>query len=325
MPEQLAVDLAWLGGGATFAWLICAFAQLAACAPLPWARARIAPRCASAADERDASRRRRLVLALFFALLLTAPPGVIAGCSAHAIQASIAVEAGAMAGLIYASRFDFTRRVRAVARCAGALSSSVIAGAFVLFFLRPELAAGARVALFAAVASSAVLAGGAFGVFAGSRRIPHRGARIAFHRGDAAMYGIALSLGIALGCAFVSAQARPEFGVSVLIGASVLGAALGARLMSGTHHSRRLRLRMKAKPLQERWRTAFQASFADVSDEWLVAACGGGTFAPAWLPDIDDSNGGARRAHLHTAQETPRRRRRSSSRRGAPRQRQAPD
>lgn len=319
MPEQLAVDLAWLGGGAAFAALICAFAQLAAFLPSHFARARSTPRCANADHARDALHKQRLVCAMSLALLLTLPPVALAAASSHAIQASMAVEAGVIAGLIFASRRDFARRARAVALGGGVLGVGLIAGAFALFFLRADLAAFARVALFVAVALGAVLAGGAFGVFGSPRAAPI--ARVAVTGIDPFTLGAAILLGIALGFAFASAQARPEFGASVLMGASVLGAALGARLMSGAHKPRRSRLPNTPQSLQQRLRATFNASFAGVSDEWLVAACGGGTFAPAWLTDIDASNGGVPRAQHHASQDLPRRRR---SRRGALRQRQGP-
>jgi hypothetical protein len=320
MPEQLAGDLAWLGAGALFAWPGCAFAQLAALAPVRARRFRAAPRCARRAD---VPHKHRLAFAISFALLLTVPPGVIAAGWMHAADATVAVEAGVLAGLCLAGRRDLTRRARTAALLGGVSGASVLIGAFVGFLLQPERGAGERVALFVAAATGALLIGGALSLF--SRGAQARGAvrrRVPFGRGDRVMHLIALLLGAALGYGFLSARASPDFELSVLVAASVLCAALGARLMSGARRPRLARTgAVEAPPSREPFSATFNASFAGVPDELLVAACGSGAFEPAWLAASDTPHGGAGRAGHHASQDLPRRRR---SRGGALRQRQGP-
>ncbi|WP_321926057.1 hypothetical protein [Paraburkholderia guartelaensis] len=320
MPEQLAGDLAWLGAGALFAWLGCAFAQLAALAPVRARRSRAAPRCAGRAG---APHKHRLAFAISFALLLTVPPGVIAAGGMHAADATVAVEAGVLAGLCLAGRRDLTRRARTAALLGGVSGASVLIGAFVGYLLQPERGAGERVALFVAAATGALLIGGALSLF--SRGAQARGAvrrRVPFGRGDRVMHVIALLLGAALGYGFLSARASPDFELSVLVAASVLCAALGARLMSGARRPRLARTgAVEASPSRQPFSATFHASFAGVPDELLVAACGSGAFEPAWLAASDTPQGGAGRAGHHASQDLPRRRR---SRGGALRQRQGP-
>lgn len=316
MPEQWAADLAWLGGGAIFAGLMCAFAQFAALLParLQRSHAPLQPRCG-----RDAPHKSRVVIAISFALLLTVPPGVIAAGGTHAIDATVAVQIGVMAGLVCASRHEFSAYVRAVALCGIAMGAMLIGGAFLALLLSADLALSARAACFSSVATGAMLAGGALGAFAHRARGP-QAVRIPFNRVDRAVHVVALLLGVALGWRFIAVRTSPECSISVLIAASVLGAALGARLMSGAHKTRDSRLRAKPRSVPELFRSTFHASFAGVSDERLVAACVGGMFEPAWLDSSDDS-GDAGRSHHHAPRDLPRRRR---SRRGALRQRQGP-
>ncbi|WP_069261630.1 hypothetical protein [Paraburkholderia nodosa] len=323
MPEQLAGDLAWLGAGALFAWLGCAFAQLAALAPVrawPLSRSRSTPSCARRAG---APRRHRLAFAISFALLLTVPPGVIAAGWMHGPDATVAVEAGVLGGLCLAGRRDHTPGARTAALLGGVSGASVLIGAFVGYVLQPERSAGERVALFVAAATGALLTGCAL-------RLLSRGAqasgsvrrRVPFGRGDRVMQVIALLLGAALGYEFLSARASPDFEISVLVAASVLCAALGVRLMSGARRPRLARTgAVEASPPREPFSATFHASFAGVPDELLVAACGSGAFEPAWLAASDTPHGSGGRAGHHASQDLPRRRR---SRGGALRQRQGP-
>lgn len=315
MPEQLAVDLAWLGGGATFAWLICAIAQVSALVPGKRRRER-RPSCCP----HDATHKSRVAVALSFALFLTVPAGLIAAGSAHAASATIAVEIGVMTGLVCASGRDFTARTRAVALCGCALGAVLAGGAFFAFLWRTELAAPARLACFAAVATGAMSMGGALGAFAHRARML-RATRIPFGGFDRLVHAVALALVAVLGFGFVVLRAAPEFGVSGLIAAALLCAALGARLMSGAYKSPGARLRSPPRPFRELFRSAFQASFAGVSDERLVAACVGGTFEPAWIDSGGDLHGAETRSHQHALRNLPRRR---HNRRGALRQRQGP-
>ncbi|HTR11009.1 MAG TPA: hypothetical protein VMJ11_31020 [Paraburkholderia sp.] len=319
MPEQLAGDVAWLGAGVLFAWLGCAFAQLAALAPVRARRSRAAPRCVRCSD---AVHKRRLGFVISFALLLTVPPGVAAAGWAHAIDATVAVEAGVLAGLCYAGRRDLTRRVRTAALTGGVLGAAAVGGGIAGFVLQPGRAPGERVALFVAATTGALLIGSALSLLGGGALA--RGAarrRVPFGRGDRAIHVMALLLGVGLGYGFVSARASPEFGVSVLVAASLLHAALGVRLMTGASRPRHARLGVETTSSGEPFSVIFNASFAGVPDELLVAACGGGAFEPAWLAASDTSHGGAGRAGHHASQDLPRRRR---SRHGALRQRQGP-
>jgi len=145
--------------------------------------------------------------------------------------------------------------------------------------------------------------------------------RVPFGRGDRAMHVMALLLGVALGYRFVCARASPEFEISVLVAAGVLYAALGARLMSGARRPRLARPGAVVATPREPFSATFNASFAGVPDELLVAACGSGAFEPTWLAASETPHGGAGRACHHASRDLPRRRR---SRRGALRQRQGP-
>ncbi|HKT93866.1 MAG TPA: hypothetical protein VJS18_17005 [Paraburkholderia sp.] len=318
MPDQLAGDLVWLGAGVLFAWLGCAFAQLAALAPVrawPSSRSCAAPRCAKRAG---APHKHRLAFAISFALLLTVPPGLIAAGWMHSLDATVAVEAGVLGGLCLAGRRDLTRRARTAALLGGVSGASVLIGAFVGYMLQPDRSPIERVALFVAVATGASLIGGALSLF--SRGAARR--RVPFGRGDQVMHVIALLLAVALGYGFLSERARPEFEISILVAASVLCAALGARLMSGARRPRLARAgAVEALPARDPFSATFNASFAGVPDELLVAACGGGTFEPAWLAANDTPHVGPGRAAHHASQDLPRRRR---SRSGALRQRQGP-
>ncbi|CAG9260748.1 conserved membrane hypothetical protein [Paraburkholderia unamae] len=314
MPDLLAGDLAWLGAGALFAWLGCAFAQLAALAPVRSRRSHAAPRCAQRAG---APHKRRFGFAISFALLLTVPPGVLAAGCSHATQAAVAVEAGVLAGLYIAGRRDLTRRARTAALAGGALGAAALTGGFASCLLEPGRAPFERAALFIAVATGALLVGGALSLLG---RGPVR-RRVPFGRGDRAIHLLALLLGVALGYGFVSARASADFELSVLVAASVLAAALGARLMSGARKPRPVRTGAQPRASLEPFGATFNASFAGVPDELLVAACGSGAFEPAWLAPGDASPGGAGRSGQHASQDLPRRRR---SRHGALRQRQGP-
>ncbi|PYE27458.1 hypothetical protein C7410_102141 [Paraburkholderia silvatlantica] len=323
MLEQLARELAWLGAGALFAWLGCAFAQLSALAPVrAWrsSRSRTATRCARRAG---APHKHRLAFAISFALLLTVPPGAIAAGWIHAPDATVAVEAGVLGGLCLAGRRDLTRRARVAALLGGVSGACALTGAFVGYVLQPERSPGERVALFVAAATGAMLTGGALSLFsrgAQASRAVRR--RVPFGRGDRIMHAMALLLGAALGYGFLSARASPDFEISVLVAASVLCVALGARLMSGARRPRLARAgAVEASPPREPFSTTFNASFAGVPDEMLVAACGSGAFAPPWLAAGDTPHGGGGRAGHHASQDLPRRRR---SRGGALRQRQGP-
>ena len=222
-----------------------------------------------------------------------------------------------------AGRRDFTRRVHRVAATAVAFGASVLVGGFVGFVLLPARSPIERIALFTAVAAGALQVGAALSLF--GRSAQARGAarkRMPSGRGDRTMHVVALLLGVALGCGFVSSHASPEFGISVLFAGCVLYAALGARLMSGAQRPWPARSGVvEALPLHEPFSATFNASFAGVPDDLLVAACGGGAFEPAWLAAGDAQHGCAGRAGHHASQDLPRRRR---SRGGALRQRQGP-
>jgi hypothetical protein len=113
--------------------------------------------------------------------------------------------------------------------------------------------------------------------------------------------------------------ASAEFGASVLVGACVLCAALGVRLMGGARrrspHARQHA--MFAPP-------SLHAQFAGVPDEWLVAAfdssASDAAYFDAWSADYATPPEWARAAQ-HVSQHMPRRRR---SRHRALRQRQGP-
>ncbi|CAD6541046.1 hypothetical protein LMG27952_03685 [Paraburkholderia hiiakae] len=323
MPEQVASDLAWLGVGVLFAWLSCAFAQLAALAPVrawPSSCPRAAPRCAKHAG---APHKHRLAFAISFALLLTVPPGVIAAGWMHSPDATVAVEAGVLGGLCLAGRRDLTQRARTAALLGGVSGASVLIGALVGYVLQPERSPIERVPLFVAVATGALLIGGALSLFSrGARASGAVRRRVPFGRGDRIMHVMALLLAVALGYGFLGARACTEFEISILVATSVLFAALGARLMSGARRARLARTgAVDASPAREPFSATFNASFAGVPDELLVAACGSGAFEPAWLAANDTAHAGSGRAVHHASQDLPRRRR---SRSGALRQRQGP-
>ena len=317
MLERLPGDLAWLAAGVLFACLGCAFAQLAALAPVSSRRVRATPSCTGRSG---APHKHRLAPAISFAVLLTVPLGVLVACWTHAADATVAVEVGVPGGLCLAGSRNLTRRAWTVALLGGASGASVLIGAFAGFVLQPERSPSERVALFVAVAIGALLAGGALSL--SGRGAQTRGAadrRVPFGRGDRATHVLALLLGVALGCGFVRARACAEFEISVLVAASVLYAALGARLVSGARRQRFARPGAVVATPRERFSATFNASFAGVPDELLAAACGGGAFEPTWLAASDAPHGGGGRACHHASQDLPRRRRRRG---GALRQRQ---
>lgn len=311
MREQLAGDIVWLGGGLLYGWLICALAQLAALGP---ARA-----CRAAASVRGRTgcalcklppREYSAAAAICFALLLIVPPGVLAGGVGHGADAAVAVVAGAFAGVWPGLLLDVGARVRAtaVAGCIGGLAA--LAGGFAWFLARPEPALlEQRAALYLVVALGALLLGAAASVLCGAVRT---GPRRPFTAGDRMLHVIALVLGIALGCGFAMASAGHELGLPALVGASVLGAALGLRVMTGarTLHVARSNLARHAsggRPVTGAG--ALAPSFAGVPDDLLVEACGSGSFAPECLYVRAAPEDGAANSVHHVSRDLPRRRR----------------
>lgn len=331
MPEQLAGDVAWLGGSLLFAWLVCAFAQLAALAPA-WARrapARAKPRCKHA---REVKPRARTALAISFAMLLTVPPGLLAALLAYRPDAVAAAECGALAGLWLGARHDLARRARAtaVAGCmVGAVSICVCLASFLLL---PALPASGRAALYVTATLGALLTGAAANAFACGASMNER-RRLPFRPGDRVVHAIAFVLFAVLGYGFAAVPmlASEEFGLSVLVAACVLAAALGVHLMGGARRPVTPRPGITRAPADEQASqgNAFSrmaskspalARFAGMPGEWLVAACGRGALEPEsldiWLADSEEP-----RALHHVAQDLPRRRR-NRSRHGAHRLRQ---
>jgi hypothetical protein len=320
MPEQLARDMAWLCGGLLYAWLVCALAQLAALAPA-WARR--APESASDAVKRRQSCRRvrevqppaRTVLAISFALLLTVPPGVLAMLVAHTPAAAAAAEIGALAGLWLGARHDLTKRARATALAGGAVGVATLCVCFVIFLLLPALPVSGRAALYVAVTLGALLTGAASnalacGLHAGGRsRLPARNG--AFCEGDRALHAVAFVLFAVLGYGFAASRvvASAEFGLSVLVAASVLAAALGVRLMSGAGRRAAPRRGSALAPAGAQPDALAQAvterlartRFAGVPDAWLVGAHGSAAFEPAafdsWLADYEPPGIAPRASH----------------------------
>ncbi|WP_321786061.1 hypothetical protein [Paraburkholderia sp. J94] len=317
MPEQLAGDVAWLGGGVLFAWLVCALAQLAALAPA-WARrgpARAKPRCKRA--RREVSQpARHLAFAISFGLLLTIPPGVLAALLAHGAAAVAAAEAGVLAGLWLGARRDLTKRARVAGAAGCVIGASAMAAALASFLLLPAQDALERAALYTGATLGALLFGAAARAWSFGARGRSR-ARVPARYGDRVLHAAAVVLCAALGYGFAMERvcASAEFGASVLVGACVLCAALGVRLMGGTH--RAASLAAPAPPV-------LYARFAGVPDEWLVAAFDSGVNPSAgfdaWAAGYEAPPEWARAAQ-HASQHLPRRRR---SRHGALRQRQGP-
>lgn len=285
MQEQLSGDIVWLGGGLLYAWLMCALAQLAALMPA-WARraaapVRVKPGCAS---HKSSRREYRAASAICFVLLLIIPPCLLAAGVAHAGGAAAAVVAGAVAGAWPGMMLDVGARVRVIAAagCVGGLAA--LAGGFAWFLARPEPELlEQRAAVYLAVALGALLLGAAASALCSEARTDPRRP---FTTGDRVMHFVALLLGIALGCGFAMASAACELGLPALVGASVLGAALGARLMTGARSRRMARFVLARHASGGRPATGASVllpSFAGVSDELLVEACGSGSFAPACL------------------------------------------
>jgi hypothetical protein len=323
MREQLSGDIVWLGGGLLYAWLMCAFAQLAALVPARARRAaatvRVKPGCA---PHKSPRREYRAAWAICFAVLLIVPPGLLATGVAHAGGSAVAVVAGAVAGAWPGIFLDAGARVRviAVAGCVGGLAA--LAGGFAWFLARPEPGLPEqRAALYLSVALGALLLGAAASALCSEARA---GPRRPFTTGDRVVHFVALLLGIALGCGFAMASAARELGLPALVGASVLGAALGARLMTGARSRRTGRFVLARHASGGRPVTGASAllpSFAGVPDDLLVEACGSGSFAPECLYARAAPEEEAAHAVHHVSRDLPRRRR---SRHRTLRRRQGP-
>ncbi|WP_434663778.1 hypothetical protein P5W99_16000 [Paraburkholderia sp. A3BS-1L] len=340
MPEQLAGDVAWLGGSLLYAWLACVFAQLAALAPA-WARRapeRAKPRCKHA---REVAPRVRTALAISFALLLTVPPGLLAALVAYRPDAVGAAECGVLAGLWLGARHNLAKRARATA-VAGCVVSAVSMGVcLVSFLMMPALSTSGRAALYVTATLGALLAGAAASAFAYGASVGMSGGagmnerrRLPFRPGDCVVHAIAFVLFAILGYGFAAVRilASAELGLSVLVAACVLAAAFGVRLMGGA------RLPVAPRPGIVRASAGEQADadariaskpparsrFAGVPSVWLAAACGRCALEPAsldlWLADCEPPFETPRTLH-HASQDLPRRRR-NRSREGALRLRQ---
>ncbi|WP_028219029.1 hypothetical protein [Paraburkholderia oxyphila] len=332
MPEQLAGDLVWLGGGLVFAWLVCAFAQLSAFAPAWTLRAprRAKPRCRRA---REAKPRSRNALAISFALLLTVPPGLLAALVAHVPDALAAAECGALAGLWLGARRDLAKRARAMAAAGCMVGAASICVAFASFLLLPELPASGRAALYITATLGAVLSGAAANALLCGARMSER-SRLPLRQGDRVVHAVAFALFAMLGYGFAAVRmASAEFGISVLVAACVLAAALGVRLMGGARRPAaprpgtvRATAGAQATPSQITSKPPARAYFVGVPRQWLVAAGGRDALEHAcfdiWLADCDPPCEAPRASH-HASQDLPRRRR-NRSRHGALRQRQGP-
>lgn len=323
MSGLLARDLAWLGGGMLFVALTCALAQGVALLPAAGSRrrapgatpTRAKPRCTHRPRTRRAERRVGLALSL--ALLLIVSPGVLAACVAPDVDTVLAVECGALAGMALACRCDLAvhRRVTVwLSLVAGALAPG---WSFTRLVLLSAQTAPARVALVLAATLGAWLAGAAAGAWSarGSAQ-PGARRRLPFTAGDRALHAVALLLGVVPGCGFVADGRSLAFGLPALAAASLLAAGLGAHLMAGAGpwrmHAGPLRAGLAGPPP---FRDA--VSFTGVPDEWLVAACGSGSFAPACLYPY----GGLSGATGHALQALPRGR---HGRRGGRRRRASP-
>lgn len=312
MREQLSGGIVWLGGGLLYAWLMCALAQLAALVPA-WARRAASPRRAKpgCAPHKSPRREYRAASAICFALLLIVPPGLLATSVAHAgssVVAVVAVVAGACAGMWAGIVLDAGTRVRVIAAvgCVGGLAA--LAGGFAWFLARPEPGSlEQRAALYLAVALGALLLGAAASAPCSEART---GPRRPFTTGDRVTHFVALLLGIALGCGFAMASAASELGLPALVGASVLGAALGARLMTGARSPGMARFALARHAGGGRPVTGagvLLPSFAGVSDDLLVEACGSGSFAPECLYARAAPQAEAVHAVHHVSRDLPRR------------------
>jgi hypothetical protein len=325
MREQLAGEFVWLVGGLLYAWLMCALARLAAFAPARVRRVPVSvpvkPRCAPSRSSASA-REYGVAADICFALLSTVPPGVLAAGIAHTAGSVVMVVAGACAGMWTGIRFKVGVRVRvtAVAGCVGGLAA--LGGGFAWFLACAEPALPEqRAALYLAVALGALLTGAAACALYGEVRTRVRPPSAA--RGGM-VYVVALGLGIALGYGFATAFAGNEFGLAALVGASVLGAAFGARLMtdamtgaitgapmSGTRPPRvaRFALAPHAGSASSAGVGLLRPGFAGVPDELLVEACGSGFFAPDYLYARAAPSEGAASAVHHVSRDVLRRRR----------------
>lgn len=336
MPEQLAGDVAWLGGGLLFAWLVCAFAQVSALAPA-WARlapARAKPRCKRA---REMTPRVRTALAISFALLLTVPPGLLAVLLAHLPEAAGAAECGALAGLWLGARHDLAKHARVTAAAGCMVGVVSICVSVTSFLLLPALPASGRAALYVTATLGAVLTGAAANALLCGARMNER-RRLPVRQSDCVVQAIAFALFAILGYGFAAVRllASAEFGLSVLVAACVLAAALGVRLMGGARRPAAPRPGAVVRALAGTQAHApspiatakppAQTHFAGVPRDWLFAPCGSRALEPAafdaWLADCEPP-GEAPRASHHVSQDLPRRKR-NRSRHGALRQRQGP-
>ncbi|HKT98356.1 MAG TPA: hypothetical protein VJS30_17790 [Paraburkholderia sp.] len=336
MPEQLAGDVAWLGGGLLYAWLVCALAQLAALAPA-WARRtpeRVKPRCKHV---REAKPQARAAIAISFALLLTVPPGLLAALVAHWPGAVAAAQCGALAGLWLGARHDLAKRARATAAAGCVVGAVSICVCVAGFLLLPALPVSGRAALYVTATLGAVLTGAAANALLCGGRMSER-SRLPFRQGDRVVHAIAFALFAILGYGFAAVRllASAEFGLSVLVAACVLAAALGVRLIGGARRPAAPRpgtVRASAgvqanATSQIASKPPARAHFAGMPGPWLVAAGGRGALEPAdfdtcWLADCEPPAGEAPRASHHVSQDLPRRRR-SRSRHNTLRQRQGP-
>ncbi|PLZ04164.1 hypothetical protein CY652_00300 [Burkholderia sp. WAC0059] len=220
---------AWLGGGFALAFVLGALAQRTGF--VVSRRSGGAPRCPRgrsrlAAPSSEYATRWRTSA---FLVALVALPVFLAGSLGRDVWAMTAGLTGGLGGVWLARQFDLDGRSRVVGLLGGAVGLGALCGGFLLDLRLGNSAPCQRAGLYLAVLVGALSLAGSAAVLLDTHRSRSQ-RRIRRSAGDDIVQGLALLLLLGLGCGFVKSSGAPDAGLSVLIAASGLAAAWGARL-----------------------------------------------------------------------------------------------
>lgn len=273
MPGHLAEMAAWVGAGCALAF--CVLARLADRVGFGVRRASPTLARCRRAKARTAARGHALAAGAVVLVPLLSCGALAVSFGGGAMDVAYTT-IGALGGAWLAIRLASTRHAARLVWMSGATGFALSAGAFVRLVVDGAPPFDERVGLYVAVSLGACLMALAASF---ERRGPQRPKQPKRSRtsGDLIMRGVALVLWVGLGAMFAVCPAALDMGLASLLGAAALAAALCAR-------SPRVpvpvatRSRALATPLSQ----PGALRLAGMPDEWLVAACCGDSFIPAY-------------------------------------------